>query len=207
MLPLDCIYHIVIHANYKLTLKFIQTCTYFAEDPDIWKRKCQIQYPLKPYFDFWLGKENYLVCQHKRFAIGINFDSPGEVSNCLYEYSPMLTNILSESIANRMDSDLLGHFIDFEVKCRYVIVRLDCDYESSVVGQYTTRKKTKKAIMIDQLSLEATTYNDEFSYVIIDLKKTAPYFWSVKNFRHASKNPGTFYRGSIHQFILSIRKS
>src|SRR5208283_5096290 len=112
MLTLDCVYNIAIHANYKLTLKFIQTCTYFASNPDIWKRKCQIQYPSKPYFDFWLGKENYLVCQHKRFVIGINFGTYGEVTNCLYEYEPMLTDILLDPISNRDDSDLLGHFID-----------------------------------------------------------------------------------------------
>lgn len=73
MLNLDCIRHIIIHSNYDTTINFIRTCSYFASDFNIWKLKCQIHYSTKPYFDFWSGRENYLVCERNQFAIIIPY--------------------------------------------------------------------------------------------------------------------------------------
>ena len=90
MLNFDCIQHIIINSDYATTLAFLQTCSYFASNSNIWKLKYQFHYPSKPYFDFWSSKENYLVNSKNKFFIEIGFRSmlqyPKYISEYVYEY-------------------------------------------------------------------------------------------------------------------------
>ena len=72
ILPLECIDNISLYTDYKTTVSIIQTCKYFANQTNIWKDKCNIQYPQKRFFSFYSDKENYLLQAGHLFALGRN---------------------------------------------------------------------------------------------------------------------------------------
>ena len=193
MLNLDCIQHIIIHSDYDTTINFIQTCTHFASDSNIWKLKCQICYPSKPYFDFWLGRENYLVNQRDKFTLAINFSEYQCVSKYLYEYHPMIDDILN------LSSGLIAYYsgydihklINISVQAQYVVIKQDDNFDVKLIGHYTDNQTAIEHIIQDKLLIDA----DLSMWVIIDLAKIVPYFWSkISKFRSGGVlNPGKFY--------------
>ena len=189
----DCIQQIIIHSSYKLTLAFLQTCTHFASHQNIWKLKCQIQYPSKPYFDFWLGKENYLVNQRDKFTLAVNFSDYKDVSGYLYEYHPMIADILN------LSSELMAHgrgyemhnLINISIQAQYVVIKQDNNFDVKLIGHYTDNQTAMEHIIQDKLLMD----DDISTWVIIDLAKIVPYFWSkISKFRSGGVlNPGKFY--------------
>jgi len=203
---LDCWFNILIHANYKTSLILLQTCTYLANYPNIWKLKCQAQYPNKPYFDFWTGKENYLVCCFKKFSLAVNFSNYHDVSKYLYEYSPVLKHVLnlSSEIINENRGYSAYEMITFKVKNQFIVAKQDYDYRISLFGQYKSNTEALDNIKNDQelMIADAPDPDYNFSYVIINLEKLVPYFLKLGKFRSTHGiYSGSFYIGSVNDPI------
>ena len=175
----DCVLNIALHSNYKLALKFIQTCKYFSTN--LWKLKCKYHFPQKPYFDFWTGRENYLV-QIRKFFTLVYYFTPEDtfVDKSIYEYDRMLPHIVNIFIDEEYGS-LIKIFIKFTIQAQFVVIR---DYNSrdvSLVGQFSTKEEALEFIMSDKLK-----YCDSdpfFAYTIVDLQYIVPYFMKLGKFR------------------------
>ena len=59
----NIIFEICLRTNYETTIKLLQLYPRILNKyNNIWKLKCNNQFPNKPYFDLWTGAENYLIC-------------------------------------------------------------------------------------------------------------------------------------------------
>ena len=175
MYNLDCLLNIAIQADYKTTVNFLQTSKFFSND--IWKTKCKYLFPDKPYFDFWLGKENYLVQCRNIFCFCYNFTS--NVENIIYESDPTL-EILCNAI-NNFNTKYPHRLIKFPIKEQFIASRYYHHQHRtfSLIGQYPTKKEAKAGIKNCILEHGA---KDNFC-VIIDLKYSVPAFLKLGKFR------------------------
>lgn len=153
-------------------------CPLTDTDDSNYLLKFQQEFKDRPYFDFWSPLENYLVQNKRCFALAVNFSDGCDVKNNILEYDPMLEIILN------LSADLIHHgighrlhdLIKFNVDRQFIVVREDCDYDVSLVGQYSTNEEAINFIKTDQLTLTSTYDGDGFYYVIINLEYTKPYF-------------------------------
>ena len=173
MLNLDCIQNIITHSDYKLILKFMQTCTYFNSNQNkIWELICRTQYPSIYYFNFWTGSENYLVHKRKFFILAIDFDGLADISNFIYEYDPILIDFLYSNV-DYLRLTLIKICIDKQ----FILIKHDT-HISLIVGSYTTNIEAINIITDDQQTYIGTGV--DFVYVIIDLEYVIPCMWRMK---------------------------
>jgi hypothetical protein len=172
----------------------------------------------KNIFHFWTEKENHLILSKNTFFdFAINF-SDEHVSNYIYEHDPILNEILELSApyihyGYRYN---LHSLVTFRVENQYVLVREDCQFNVSLIGQYYTNKEAIDVIREDQKNLHGNS-DDTYTYVIINLEHTKPFFLKsddeqkkcdvsnsqVGKVKIISEiNPGTFYKGSIYEPIF-----
>ena len=180
MYNLDCLLNIVIQADYKTTLNFLQTSKIFSND--LWKSKCKYLFPDKPYFDFWLGKENYLVQCRNMFCFCYNFATTPE--NIIYESDPAL-EIMCNAI-NNFNRGCPHLLIKFPIKKQFVAIRYYQCRTFSLIGQYST--KNEAIIGIKNCILEYGVDNN--LCIIIDLKYAVPVFSKLGKFRKTGIEDG-----------------
>jgi len=202
---LDCILNIAIHSNFTQSLLYAQTCSRIYDH--IWKLKLKYYFPHKRYFNFWSGSQNYLIHSRKKFMLTANIEDRWKyTSNKIYEYDPMLEDILQSNI----DEKIPNIFI-FNIKKRFIVLRHDWCYDEAqnlVIAYCSTKKNAISAIKKNQLILfkDTSMYtinNWHFSYVIIDLKYANLIFWKIRNrFTETNKKDiYTFYNGKYNKPI------
>lgn len=154
-------------------------------------------------FDFWTPEENDLVQTRKKFALAIIFGDDQTVETSLYEYDPMLKEILDLSIdmINSGAGYLPYDLISFNVEKQYIVIRRNLNYSVEYVGQYITNTEAINMIKIDQLNLNAK-HSTEYEYVIVNLEHTTPYFLGKgKLVKRNHTRPGLFYSGTTSERI------
>jgi hypothetical protein len=204
---MDTLLNIAIRTNYHTISALICTCKYYSEYPNIWKLACEIQFPTKPYFDFWTGKENYLVHERKYFALPINFTME-DVADYIYEYDQMLIEILS------LSSDLI-HFgmgyaqhelLKITVESQFIVVLLrNYNFDAKEIGQCSTYTEAEEMIQASQLTFSDDGNISEiyFTYAIVDLINLRPFCWKIKPREPNEKSIKTkFYTGSNNEPII-----
>ncbi len=163
-----------------------------------------------PYFDFWTPEENNLVQSKRFFTLAINFSDYQDTENVIYEYDPMLVDILelSSEIIHNGGGYSMHNLIKFSVDAQYILVRRDCDFDVALIGQYSTNEEAINVINADQFALDSDD-DDTYQYVIINLEYTKPYFFKLgiltqddptKNIKR--KEAGIFYSGSASEPII-----
>jgi hypothetical protein len=191
--PKDIPLLIAIRTDPQTITALICTCKYYLEYPNIWKLACETQFPNKPYFDFWTGKENYLVHGKKNFVMVVDYIRLPEnvVSNIIYERSCYLYH------------QYRSQNVHFEVDGQFILIIVTESRIVSLVGQYETCESAKEIIKSHQLQINYVDYYDKYIYIIVDLKHTIPYFKNSKSRGNKSTiNPGTYYYGSIGNPII-----
>jgi hypothetical protein len=154
-------------------------------------------------FDFWTPEENDLVQIRKKFALAIVFGDDQTVETSLYEYDPMLKEILDLSIdmINSADGYLPYDLIEFNVEKQYIVIRRNLKYTVEYVGQYTTNEEAINIIKTDQLNLNAK-HSTEYEYAVVNLEHTTPHFFGKgKLVKRNHTRPGLFYSGTTSDRI------
>jgi hypothetical protein len=198
---MDALLSIAIRFNYLTIISLICTCKYYSEYPNIWKVACEAKFPDKPYFDFWLGKENYLVHERKYFRIWAGFYHSSQTYwNRIIKY---LNEISTTDIGVFSIKPYTNYYINFVVNAQFILVNQDCNLCTSLVGQYKTFEATKKAIQIHQLDMKPDkkghrTSNDEYIYLIINLEHTIPQFAGIGKLKETASEigSGAYYYGT-----------
>ena len=195
-IPFDIVVHTFVVAKYKLALKIAQTCKYFRNH-DAWKLKCNLEFPRRGYFEFWTPVENYFVCRSRsKFALAVNFEG-GHVEPCIYEYHPMLTNVLDLSADTMADFGRCTHyFVKLNIKKRFVVIQSPNVDDPIIRGQFSTLKSARKRTKIKMIHEEGSDdYCSTINYVIVDLKYVVPWFLTGPPVRARKyKHPETFYK-------------
>lgn len=227
-LPNECISIIMAFVNYKTTLILLRTSKIFYTK-NIWKQKCEYQYPKKKYFDFWTEKVNFLVQSKEYFSFAINF--LGYVEPYIYESNTMIKDMLrlvEEDIDYKAGKGIYT-IIDFKVENQFLLVRNYCDkydheenYHPAVISQHDNYEEALAMIKKDQIitqqhilkleyfNFDGGYYDYKFTYVIINLKDTIPFFVKLGKSKHhevqeeryyIKPNIGNFYRGDYKNLI------
>lgn len=174
MLTHDNIVEIALNANFKTTINMIKSFKFL----DVWKMK--IKKLNAKYFEFWSGCQNYLI-HCKKMCLNVNFGNNFLVDHYLYEYSPMLQNILNTvddniSFANGYCNNII---IPIEHLNQFIVLyENDIDYNITILGNYTTENEALSAIN-DKRELLSSYEHEGGSYfrgVIINLEYMIPFF-------------------------------
>jgi len=176
----NIIFEVSLYTDYETTIKLLQLYTKILNQyKNIWKLKCEKQFPDKQYFDLWTGAENYLRCTKQKFFIVlykphyINENLP-----ILYEYDKMLKSIYHTKLCSCHDDDIIlkSLYINF----RYVIIVIDDEYRPRILRQCITVESCTKF-----LERWPNTYVNknlcQSSIYVIDLNKMSPMFWGKKS--------------------------
>ena len=153
---------------------------------------------------YWTDEVNKLVQERKPFALAITFGDYKEVENSLYEYDPILVDVLnlSTDIIQYGAGYSMHKIINFDVDKQYVVVKDDnISHKTFVLGQWTSHNEAEENIKKDCSNLsdkngendENYTYNE---YVIVDLTNLQPYFFGkgiIAKQSKSNKNNGQFY--------------
>lgn len=211
----DCISNIIIYCDYLTTLSILRTCKWLnIKEEKLWKLKYGRDYNDEFYFDFWSFRDNYIAKIIQYFVLGIYFDSfagdNGYVSEYIYEYHPILLNILNMSKHACGGSCSNFIMLKFEISERFILVGDYGGNEATILGQYETKEDAIEHIEDHQCyfhhaALDYDKYHyQNFAYAIIDLKLTKPYFLRVKSseiYSNSSTNIATFYYGQTNSPI------
>lgn len=155
-------------------------------------------------FDFWTPEENDLVQARKKFALAINFSDAQAVESSLYEWDPMLKDILelSSEIIHDGAGYALHNLIMVDVEKQFIVIRRNRNYTVKYIGQYATNTEAINTIKTDQLTLISKDTDDEdedddFEYVVVNLENTTPYFFGQgKLVKRNHTRAGLFYTGT-----------
>lgn len=205
----DCIANIMVHTDYFSTLALLNTAKIFNIQ-HLWEQKCSKQYPDKPYFKSWLGKENYLVQSKKFFCIAIMFE--GNVKRNLYEYDKMMFTILhlnDDFLDYQHDRDgyeliktqiyhpfilikkfmgrcnVFGHYKTYEEAL--TSLKKDCNsldsYESKEVEHCKKITFKNNCNSSNSNNSDSDDHFDIHKYAIIDVELLIPFFLKLGFFR------------------------
>lgn len=124
----------------------------------------------------WTDEENKLVSERKTFTLAISFGDYQFVEKKLYEYDPMLVDVLnlSQEIIRDGQGHRIHELVKFDVEYQFVIAKNDgktCI--SSVLGQYSSFCECEEEIKKDCNQ----NHHDYTEYVIVDLTNTRPCFF------------------------------
>jgi hypothetical protein len=95
--------------DYETTIKLLQLYPKILNQyNNIWKLKCNRQFPDKQYFDLWTGAENYLRCVKEKFTIILYkpnyiYENP----RIIYEHDKMLKNFYNTKLCYCRDEDII----------------------------------------------------------------------------------------------------
>jgi len=179
---LDILLNIAIRTNYYAINSLICICKYYSAYPNIWELACQTKFPNKLYFDFWTGKENYLVHEREIFSLMINFHSR-DVSNYMYEYDPVLHEILDLGYCSMPNMDhRFSHLLEFSIESQFIIVVKDSNSDTLRYKYHHTYQEAYHDIY--KIKLRFFPKPDEIEFetaeiVIINLADCKPYFWKI----------------------------
>lgn len=145
LLPGDVLYCIILVTDYKTTKNFLMVNKELFSGKNIWKDKCEKEYPDCLYFDTWSGEVNYKVHLVKRF--GIMYEDYGEdklVHPYLIEYTPSMGFILEMNPCKK-----LSKMVSFSTKSlqKYMVLTPED-------GLYSFNKKQNAKDWINEILLE-----------------------------------------------------
>lgn len=155
-------------------------------------------------FSFWTAEENLLVQSKKKFALAINFSDAEDVETSLYEWDPILSDVLdlSSELIHTGAGYGLHELVKFDVGKQFVVVRRNCSYIVEFMGQYDNKEEAIDTIKVDQLTFSSGDEDDDYKYVIVNLEHTTPYFFSKgKLIKRKHTNAGLFYYGTVSEPI------
>jgi hypothetical protein len=167
MLTQDNIFEIALNANFKTTINMIKAFKFLD---GVWKMKINID---AKYFEFWSGCQNYLI-HCKKMCLNVNFGNHSFVDHYLYEYNPMLQNILNTGNENDLNTIITIN----NLKQFIVLYENDIDYIITILGKYNTKNDALNAIddkreLLSPYEHEVGSY---FRAVIINLEYMIPFF-------------------------------
>jgi hypothetical protein len=108
-------------------------------------------------------------------CLNVNFGNHSFVDHYLYEYNPMLQNILNTGNEN----DIINTIIPIDHLTQFIVLyENDIDYKIAILGNYNTNTEALNGIN-DKRELLSPYEHEENSYfkaVIINLKYMIPFF-------------------------------
>lgn len=130
-------------------------------------------------FKFWNDAENYFAF-NKEFCLAINF-SYRDIGSYLYEYDPILPEILKLSI--EIIHDRVGYYmhslVKFKPKKQFVIVTENSDYDIKFYEECSSFKKAQTIAKKCHSDSERTNEYGNIErdgFVIINLENYKPWF-------------------------------
>lgn len=200
-LPLDTVLELVCNLGHTDTFSFLKLKPELIAY-DIWKIKCQKQYPNKPYFNFWSGEFNFRVQEKDKFMVMIQIDD-GEYFGLfpyLYESLPILKLIIKSSQTIIYNEERYGYgfeAIEFEISKQFIVIGDSYYYSGQVIGHYNSYEEALKLINHECEKIGDDTVN----FCIIDLKYMIPTFANSKAETKLKPVYGDFY--NWHSQILT----
>lgn len=169
----DVVFEIALHADYNTTISLLKLYPHIFRC-NIWKLKCQKQFPDITYFDNWTGAENYLKCIKNRFLLVFSsYDSGLLSSSYLYEYDKMLFHIYDERTCDCDFKTII--FCDIDVRKRYVVIKISHEDEPSYIWSFNKFNVEKKINSCHDGYKKGLSENNTV-LAIIDLNKMVPWF-------------------------------
>jgi hypothetical protein len=146
-------------------------------------------------FDFWTKEENDLIKQKGQFTLAVNFGEDECVDSYIYEYDPILDQILSLSInlIHYGMGCLLHELLVFNIEKQYIFIKKDSDCKTLILGHYDTIKDVMTAYKLED-PVDPNDDDDYRQYIIINLSNCVPFFLKIGALRKPieNHNPATF---------------
>ena len=205
----NIIYEVSLHTDYNTTIKLLQLYTKILNQyNNIWKLKCEKQYPNKPYFDLWTGAENYLMCTKRKFMVIINnIDYYDENSPYFYEYDKMLKDVYNRRLCVCHEGDIIVKSLSlFNKDCKFIIMTSSNEYQPNIVNYFNSHNECINWIK----SCNNPNYWNTCNIYIIDINKLIPIFFGKKPRKHdisISDNVISYYKYIDNVLITLIPES
>jgi len=198
----NMVFEICLHTNYKTTIKLLQLYPRILNNyNNIWKLKCEKQFPNKPYFDLWTGAENYLMCTKQKFMIVLyKIENSYENLPYLYEYDKILKDIYNTRLCSCHNEDI--NLRPLYLYDKFIIITVEYGYEASFVNSYDSLDKCVSWIE----SCDNPDFWFSCDIYIIDLNKMIPAFFGKKKRKYdTTKHPEhIFYYKFIDSKLVQL---
>ena len=214
MLSMDCIFMVGVHSDYDTIVKLMNVYPFAFYKKNVWKLKCEREYPNKKYFNFWSSKENYLIRIRGDFCIYVN-KTYQECASYIYEYDDMLKQMLRNMYTDRMD-----YMLNFKIEDQFIVIQQVYDGNFTIIGEYESNEKALECVKINEsMIINRTLPGIRFgqyvwySYAIINIERMKPQFWNLQNNTNNDKSkeikvctedtncPIKFYNGDTNSSI------